>query len=60
MIILLERTFLEEEFAARIENEDVDGAMLEALTMNLASRELPDNFIAVIYNVENFVVHAVA
>ena len=51
---------MQEEFAARIENEDVDGAMFQALAVNFTARKLANNFIAIIYYVENLVLHALA
>jgi len=60
MIIFFQGAFLEKEFATRIEDQDVDRAMFKPLPMNLAARELADDFITIVYDVKNFVLHDVA
>jgi hypothetical protein len=58
MIVFLHRTLLQKNVAPRIEDQDMGGAVLQALAMNFLARELADDFIAVIYDIENFVLHA--
>ena len=48
---------MEEEFAARVKDEDVDGAMLEPLPMYFGARKLIYDFVALINDIENLVVH---
>ena len=48
---------MEEEFAAGIENQNMHGAMFESLAMNFAAGKLANNLVAIVYNIENFVLH---
>jgi len=48
---------LEEEFAARVEYENVNGAMLEAFAVDDAAWLSIDDLVAVVDDVENFFAH---
>jgi hypothetical protein len=56
-VVFLVRTLLQEEFATGIENQNMDGAMFEALPVNFGARQLADNLVPIIYDIENLVLH---
>ena len=57
MGILPAGTALEEKVAVGIEDEDVDGAVQEALAMHLVTRKLAGDVIVRIDDVEDLAVH---
>ncbi|HVK58736.1 MAG TPA: hypothetical protein VM735_08155, partial [Candidatus Kapabacteria bacterium] len=59
MVILHHGTLLQEEFAACVEDEDVHRAMFQSLAVDFTARELADHLVALVYYIENLVVHAV-
>jgi len=60
VVVLFVRAFLEEEFSPGIEDEDVNGAVFQSLAVNFAAGKLANNLVAIVYNIENFVLHALA
>jgi len=55
LAILFHRPFLEKHFPARILHENVRSAVHQAETMDFGARTAVDDFIAVIYDIKDFV-----
>src|SRR5688572_1199656 len=58
--VLFHGAFLQKDFAARVEDQNVDGAMLKAEAMDLGACVAADDFIAVVHDIENFFAHGLA
>jgi len=53
----LQGSFLEKHFAAAIEDQHVHGAMAQTQPVDFLARLLADDFIALIANVKDFLLH---
>jgi hypothetical protein len=48
---------LQEEFALRVEDQDVDRAVPQAAPVHLAPWELTDDFVALVHDLKDFFAH---
>jgi hypothetical protein len=55
--VFAQGTFLEEDLASLVEDEDVDGAVLQAAAVDFGARRGSDDFVLFVYDVEDFFGH---